>query len=109
MVRSFIVILLLAVFFLSGMVFGMGQENQYAEENQEEIIPPYEQESQAISDEQQLVEQPTKEDVTNTVGAIEVEEPTHFTQKMATFLETAVKGFYEAIVQIMYQVSQLFF
>lgn len=36
-------------------------------------------------------------------------EPEHFTEKTASFLETAVKGFYEVVVEILYQISALFF
>lgn len=35
--------------------------------------------------------------------------PVHFTQKMASFIEGIVKGFYEIIVQMLYQVVQLFY
>ncbi|WP_176447442.1 hypothetical protein [Lentibacillus sp. CBA3610] len=39
----------------------------------------------------------------------ELDTPEHFTQKAASFLESGVKGFYELIVGITYQLVQVFF
>lgn len=39
----------------------------------------------------------------------QINEPSHFTEKTASFLETAVKGFYEVVVEILYQISSLFY
>jgi len=33
----------------------------------------------------------------------------HTTQKVASFLEKGVKGFYEIVVEVLYQISSLFF
>ncbi|MFA1820466.1 hypothetical protein ACDX78_09830 [Virgibacillus oceani] len=103
MIRSFIVLLLLAVFFLSGMLYGMDQGNSAApnsvmenhlEENESE-------ESSFFNDEKQA----------NTASdeMVEVAEQNNFTQQTASFLEAGVKGVYDVIVHILYQFAQIFF
>ncbi len=38
----------------------------------------------------------------------DIDAPIGFTQKMASFLEASIKGFYEMVVMIVYQIAQLF-
>ncbi|MBM7597911.1 hypothetical protein JOC34_000268 [Virgibacillus halotolerans] len=108
MIRSFIVVLLLAVFFLSGTLYGMDR-GEGAEKN--EALS-----SLKTSDDQQdnlettaaTTELEEMEKI-EKLRAEEMNEPEHFTVKTASFLETAVKGFYEVVVEILYQISSLFF
>ncbi|MEC5422200.1 hypothetical protein QGM71_01665 [Virgibacillus sp. C22-A2] len=100
MVRSFVVLLLLAVFFLTGVLYGMdrGEISLHDEATKEvELV-----ESQELASTQMVL-------VEQELDNHNMEEAEHFTQKTASFLEAGVKGFYEVIVQILYQVSQLFF
>ncbi|WP_373892860.1 hypothetical protein ACUL41_08695 [Virgibacillus natechei] len=101
MARAFIVILLLAVFFLTGMLYGMDNNNVAINDKSGQSEEP----DQAVVIEEEEVE--TVE--TSSIDLMDRQEPVHFIQKAASFLETGVKGFYEAVVQILYQVSQLFF
>lgn len=98
MVRSFIVLLLLAVFFLAGTLYGMDRGDVAAKD--EKIA------SVEVPNNNEQAETIKKAEETNT---IKIQETGHFTEKAASFLEAAVTGFYEVVVQILYQVSQLFF
>ncbi|MBP1968719.1 hypothetical protein J2Z83_000813 [Virgibacillus natechei] len=105
--RSFIVILLLAVFFLTGMMYGMDRGNIASTDglvDQTESNEPERNQGEIV--EMEPIEE--KELEPSTEG-INIEEPNHFTQRAASFLEAGVKGFYEVVVQVLYQVSQLFF
>ncbi|HLR66506.1 hypothetical protein [Virgibacillus alimentarius] len=109
MVRSFIVFLMLIVVFLAGMLFGIdrGQIASKPVETDTERIVNHEEEKM---DEGEIIEkerilQIEEADETTTA---DVEPDNHLTQKTASVLEAGVKGFYEIIVQILYQISQLF-
>ncbi|UJL44890.1 hypothetical protein KFZ58_10665 [Virgibacillus sp. NKC19-16] len=98
MARSFIVILLLAVFFLTGMLYGMDNDDTAINDESEG------------SDQAVVIEEEEIETIeSSSIDVMDRQEPVHFVQKAASFLETFVKGFYELVVQGLYQVSQLFF
>lgn len=101
MARSFIVILLLAVFFLTGMLYGM--------DNNDIAIKEESGQSEELDQTVGLEEEQVETVETSSIDVMERAEPVHFVQKAASFLEAGVKGFYEVVVQILYQVSQLFF
>ncbi|QGS68897.1 hypothetical protein CV093_12140 [Oceanobacillus sp. 143] len=44
-----------------------------------------------------------------TGNIIEADKQEHLIPKLASFLEGAVKGFYEIVVEILYQIAQVFF
>ncbi|MFB4166529.1 hypothetical protein [Virgibacillus sp. JSM 102003] len=99
--RSLVVLLLLALFFLVGIVVGLdrGENENNPIQNTENTI------TQEKADEKQVVavEKTTSEDI------MKAEAPEHFTQKTATFLEASVQGFYEIVVEVIYQIVQVFF
>lgn len=107
MIRSVIFLLLFALFFLTGMLYGMDREN-YAmpnsSVNQEETVPDTAPEKEPIA-----IEEAVNETVTDQNLHSPESESKHFTEKAASFLGTAVKAFYDVVVQILYQISQLFF
>ncbi len=96
--RSLVVLLLLALFFLVGIVVGLDRGENAAD-------PIQSTETQEKVDEKQVmtVEKATNEDI------MAAEAPVHFTQKIATFLEASVQGFYEIVVEVIYQIVQVFF
>lgn len=101
MARSFIVILLLAVFFLTGMLYGMDNNDIAINDESGQSGSP--DQAVVIEEEVETIES------TSSIDVMDRQEPVHFIQKAASFLEAGVKGFYEVVVQILYQVSQLFF
>lgn len=102
MIRSFVVLLLFVVVFLSGMLIGIDRENQ-------EVIPDPQTESSPpeIATDHKELESIPREQV-NYEQVSKIEGPEQTTQKMAFFLEAGVKGFYEMIVEVLYQISSLF-
>lgn len=87
------------------MVFGMNQESMssetqsplseethFEEEKEEEVIIVNE-----------SPEQEEEEDMAENASALSM------TQKTASVLEMGVKGFYEMVVDVLYQIAQLFF
>lgn len=103
MVRSFVVLLLLIVVFLTGMLIGIDREqNTYIKNVPAEFNVSESTEHIAhwdVEDEEQFI---VEEQTLNT------KQPEQATQKVASFLEAGVKGFYEIIVEVLYQVSSLF-
>ncbi|WP_249871046.1 hypothetical protein [Oceanobacillus saliphilus] len=98
--RFIVVLLMMAVFFLSGVVYGVNKEQgiQYVTEAPEEIR--VEEENVArIETISQPVSQPHITEAT----------PVQYTQKTASILEAGVKGFFEFLMEMMYQIAQLFF
>ncbi|MFD1363002.1 hypothetical protein [Lentibacillus salinarum] len=97
--RTLVVLLSLGLVFLTGMVIGMDQENgpNASDVNTGETIEQTE-EKQVIIEQQPPNEEPEMP-----------ESPEHFTQKTAAFLESGVKGFYELVVGVTYQLVQVFF
>ncbi|WP_099158560.1 hypothetical protein [Virgibacillus ndiopensis] len=105
MIRSFIVLLLLAVFFLTGMLLGIDRgQNVDGSPNDkiEEIVVKTPKEDTTIKNKENLTENVSDQ-------TISVESSPHFTQKMASFLETGIKWFYDMVVLIVYQIAELFF
>ncbi|WP_164668558.1 hypothetical protein [Virgibacillus doumboii] len=103
--RSLIVLLLLAVFFLTGLVVGMDREQNAmdASQNTEKTsVQDKMQEAQEVQ-EVMVVEQTSNKSVQTE------DAPMNLTQKAAMFLEDVVGGIYEMIVGMLYQVVQLFF
>lgn len=92
--KSIIVLLLLLLFFVSGMLFGVERDRADVPVPEAEIING----TQAV---EQVAVTPVNTDFQ--------ESPAHFTQKMASFIEGIVKVFYEIVVQLLYQVVQLFY
>jgi hypothetical protein len=102
MIRSFIVLLLLAVFFLSGMLYGIDQGNIAAP------APVMEDQQKENESEEIVFFNYEKPEAANSEMLESVEE-NNFTQQTASFLEAGVKGVYDVIVHILYQIAQLFF
>ncbi|RDW21750.1 hypothetical protein [Oceanobacillus chungangensis] len=103
MVRTFIVILLLAVFFLAGTLYGSDRNQDIANVSTAENI------DQTSSGQIPVV---TKTEVVNemtTGNLMEMEQQEQFIPKFASFLEVVVTGFYEIVVEVLYQIAQLFF
>lgn len=102
MVRFFITLLLVAVFFLGGVLLGIdrGQlaDDDHAEGEVKEVIVTDTEIDDDRSPEQTVQEAP-----------VDIDEPNHFTQKVASFLGTVLKGFYEMVVMIFYQIAEQFF
>lgn len=100
--RSFIVLLLLIVVFLTGMLFGMEKK-----ESKNEIYLPAETkeiaQSDIITEWQVYEEQPLSEK-----EVFIYETPKQTTHKLAILLESGVKGFYEMVVELLYQISSVF-
>jgi hypothetical protein len=115
MVRTVITLLLLAVFFLSGTLYGMNQGgNETNMASDESVIDGNEIEEKLIEEKiitEKDVETVNQENVTPTVDEdlMMMENEFHLTQKTASFLETSVQGFYEVVVGIMYHVADIFF
>ena len=103
MVRSFVVLLLLVVVFLTGMLLGMDREQDVLPQNFQKEMET----SDAIADriDNEMVD---LEKVTEVEHLNDIEAPIQSTQKLASFLEIGVKGFYDAIVEVLYQISSLF-
>ncbi|MFC3039113.1 hypothetical protein ACFOGI_02465 [Virgibacillus xinjiangensis] len=97
--RTIIVILLLAVFFMGGMVYGMDRSG-YPKHIYGEVASTVV-EKETIEKEEVPVEAPKR-------NTMDLEEPEHFTHKAATILDVVVRGFYEALVAILYGISELF-
>lgn len=102
MIRSFIVLLLLAVFFLSGMLYGVDRGNSET--------PSVEKENNVV---ETVEDEPGLYDHDSNTAELTAElsktEQQNFTQQTASFLEAGVKGLYDVIVHILYQFAQLFF
>lgn len=103
MVRSLILLLLLVGVFLSGILIGIDREESiYANHISPEanVVMPIEHiEYWEVHEEEQFL---IEEQGLNT------EDPEQATQKVAAFLEAGVKGFYEVIVEILFQIASLF-
>ncbi|WP_188453606.1 hypothetical protein [Virgibacillus oceani] len=108
MVRSFIILLLLAVFFLTGMLLGIdrGQNadgsSSGSENKIEEIVVKTPKEVTTIENNEASLEKVSDQ-------TISAESSPQFTQKMASILETGIKWFYDMVVLIVYQIAELFF
>src|SRR5690625_2908491 len=114
MVRSFVSLLLLVIVFLVGMVIGADRE--------QDVIPVNNKQQEESEFTEEKVQLENDADITTEDGEPlfiedqEMEEQTasvdqsgHSTLKIASFLESIVTGFYNIIVDILYQISSLFF
>ncbi|GGN54685.1 MULTISPECIES: hypothetical protein [Oceanobacillus] len=110
--RFITILLLFAVCFLGGALYGVNQERSAYEEQPREVAE--------VREEQPNEEQPNIEaeerravEVGNTYEPIEETTltPTDSTPayKAASALETIVNFFYEIVVELLYQVSRLFY
>lgn len=97
--RSILVLLLLAVFFLTGLVLGVdrGQDNGLANEN---TVSKEKVENVKVA---QVSRQTKNEDV------MKAEPPPNLTQQAASFMESSVKGFYNLVVELIYGFVHVFF
>ncbi|GGJ83497.1 hypothetical protein GCM10007063_02500 [Lentibacillus kapialis] len=101
--RSLVILLSLVVFFLTGLTIGMdrtheendssGDIHESAVQKEEKII--VEKNVAKGDSEGQMLKSPKNSE--------------HFTYKIASFLESSVKGFYELVVSAAYQLVQVFF
>lgn|SRR5690625_1389853 len=102
MMRSFIVLLLLIVVFLVGMLIGIEREGGMHANNNLLESSEIEQVDKSTNweayEEQFILEE----------EMLEVEASEHTTQKVAAFLEAGVKGFYEIIVEVLFEISSFF-
>lgn len=108
--RFMITLLLCAVIFLSGIVFGIKQEDTSEQaplsriNPDENIVYHLEDENQAKDIEKELIEN-NDEYNRNYYPP----QTLTITQKTAVFLEMGIKGFYNIVVEGLYQFSKLFF
>ncbi|GGP12574.1 hypothetical protein [Oceanobacillus neutriphilus] len=96
--RNIIILLLLVIFFLGGLVFGM-QKNEKAEQS-------------AIPDESavEVAEEINEQEQTIIAETDVLEEGNYsLTNRTAATMEGIVKGLFEVIVSIMYGIGELFF
>lgn len=100
MLRLFVHLLMFIVVFLSGMLFGMDREHAQVDRFET---------SHSENKEEQTKIASNQDDIIIVDQSADMETPVHFTQKTASFLETGVKGFYEVVVEILYQISTFFF
>lgn len=99
--RTLVVLLSLVVFFLTGLITGMDRTHQ---ENDRETYTAEEvSDTETIEEETVVIEQEATPNNTEPAGAL------HLTQKAAGFLESAVTGFFELVVNMAYQLAEVFF
>src|SRR5699024_7637204 len=103
MVRALITLLLLAVFFLSGMLFGMDHGKQVEQDTSEEKQEQQVETSANTSHEVETIEV-VDDDRMDTDA-----DSDQFTQTTAAFLGDIIHGFYEIVITVFYQFAQLFF
>lgn len=104
--RWLLTLLLIIVFFLAGVVYGMSS-NQMAGEQ----LPVIEVEETA---EREIEMEPPREPeqlvfYPSAYEQAEQKERVHITEKAANLLEACVKGFYELIVTVLSAFSERFF
>lgn len=89
---------------MSGMMFGADRTENAAPE-----FNPIKADEVEVEQASAVVQTQTVKEDQGTANAEYKSASTHFTQKMASFIEGIVTGFYEIIVQLLYQVVQLFY
>lgn len=101
MIRSMFMLLLFIIIFLVGMVVGIDRSQMSMVNNLDETIATDdEMTEEAIEIEEIVIEQ-------NDI--MEERSSVHFTHKIASILEASIKGFYNIVVEIMYQIASLFY
>lgn len=100
--RSFAFLLLLAVIFLLGLLIGIDRDKPINDINQDTANLSELMVNKDTSSESESVEE---------VVILEVmpDSSEHLIQKTASFLESSVTGFYDMIVEVLYQISSLAF
>lgn len=109
MLRSFVLLLLLIIVFLSGIIIGSDREKNYvAPIDQLESEMNYLEHTDEKNGQVFFMNDSNSESDGLDTEMIE-HGKNHTTQKIATFLETGVKKFYEVVVHVLYQIASLFF
>ncbi len=105
MARVFILFLMLVVVFLAGMLLGMDRGHVAPVREMETQIYDETAENEPETENAQTENDQPPEDL----YIDETDGPAHLTQKAASILGSAVSGFYNLIVHMLYQVSSLFY
>jgi|SRR5690625_977085 len=108
--RSFVVLLLLVIVFLVGALFG--SERDFFQKTTDSYETHERSDVLYTSDRSDDIQYEPVDDTYLNVDAestIHQTQPIHATHKVARFFEVVIKGFYEIIVSILYQISLLFF
>ncbi|GAA0442987.1 hypothetical protein GCM10008983_20150 [Lentibacillus halophilus] len=100
--RSLIVLLLLILFFLTGLIAGMDRGSHDADTGEDGTV-----EGTATKETIEITTDKHKDKTHHE--AIKPDASDHFIQKAASFLEACVTGVYEGIVRIAYQLANVFF
>lgn len=102
MIRSFFTVFLLLVVFFAGMTFGIKREQSppdftsyISEEDSTEAA--------------EIVGRELAQHNHEADHVVEVDGPSPSTEKTAAIFEAGVKGFYNFIVEMLYQLANLFF
>ncbi|WP_117161589.1 hypothetical protein [Paraliobacillus sp. X-1268] len=103
--RKLIGLLLLVVFFLSGMILG-AQQPQMDIVNQPEIAKQVEVVTTVTEPEIPSSENNT--DVVNVISEKQQEQPTNMTYQAAQSIEKASVWFYNQVIDVAYSISQVF-
>ncbi|WP_112181409.1 hypothetical protein [Paraliobacillus zengyii] len=103
--RKLIGLLLLVVFFLSGMILG-AQQPQMDIVNQPEIAKQVEVVTTVAEPEIPSSENNT--DVVNVISEKQQEQPTNMTYQAAQSIEKASVWFYNQVIDVAYSISQVF-
>ena len=96
------------------MLFGMDRDQMTMEKAMTDKAehPVEEAAEQNVAEKRdQLKQDKSKKEMEEKTYAdiIDEDNPVHFTQKTASVLEAGIKGFYEAIVKILYSIAEIFF
>ena len=114
MSRIISIFFLLLIVFLFGTVFGMDRQSinnkpgDRTIENVPEDVIVYRSSIPLVEETFHPVDGKEQTDERKIETSSETEPKQSFIEKMATFLETGVKGFYNAIVDVLYSFSSLF-
>lgn len=115
MFRNFVLLLLLVIVFLSGIIVGSDKDRAEVS-NDDERVEQVEHVSDVLfssdlenKDVLFIENNVIENEQLNSTDMIYNDGQIHTTQKVASFLEKGVKGFYEIVVEVLYQISSLFF
>ncbi|MEN2465033.1 hypothetical protein [Ornithinibacillus sp. FSL M8-0202] len=104
------VVLLLVICFLVGAIVGVDHTGKQVPATDtrtgSEVVEASSQIQQTTNDKS---ENPEIVNQTTITEELSVSNPDQLSQKTASFLEVVVQGFYDLVVEILYQISQLFF
>ncbi|WP_077327080.1 hypothetical protein [Virgibacillus siamensis] len=99
--RSMLVLLLLVVFFLTGLVLGMDRGQKETGLQEKDSV------RKESVEHVQVTTVPKKRETDKEV--IKAEPPETLAQKTASFMENSVKGFYNVVVELLYSFVRVFF